>query len=387
MRFLLVEPYCAGSHAGWVAGYRRHSAHAVTALTLPGRFWKWRMHGASVTLARQVAALGWRPDVVLASDMLDVATFLGLAREPLAGVPVAVYFHENQLAYPPLPVVRRWSPSRRRRAERRDAHYGFMNLTSALAADRVLWNSAFNRDSFLGALPTFLGAFPDYREEGAADRVASKSQVLPVGLDLATLDRARPKERLPGPPRVVWNHRWEHDKDPATFFAALDVLRSEGVAFEVVLLGQAFGREPPEMDAARQRLGERVRHWGHVPDREAYAAWLWQSDVVVSTACQEFFGVAVAEAVHCGCQPVVPRRLAYPELVAAAQEDAVLYQDFEGLVVRLREALTHPNHSLVSALQVRMAALDWSLVASRYDETLLCLAESSGPSHPGRSRP
>ncbi len=384
MRVLIVEPYCTGSHAGWARGYARHSGLDVTVLSLPGRFWKWRMHGAAVTLARQVAALDPRPDVLLASDMLDVAAFLGLARHRLAGVPVAVYFHENQLAYPPLAAAESWSPSRQRRARRRDAHYPFVNLTSALAADRALWNSAYNRDSFLAALPAFLRSFPDYREVDAAERVAARSQVLPVGLDLTALDGARPVQRWPGPPRVVWNHRWEHDKDPGTFFAALAVLAERGMAFEVVVLGESFGQEPPEMAAARSQLAGRVRHWGHVADRAAYAGWLWNSDVVVSTARQEFFGVAVAEAMYCGCQPLLPRRLAYPELVPAERQEAVLYDDFDGLVARLATALTAPDRQLTGALQVRMAAYGWSLLAARYDEVLMKVATSPAPSRPDR---
>jgi glycosyltransferase involved in cell wall biosynthesis len=131
------------------------------------------------------------------------------------------------------------------------------------------------------------------------------------------------------------------------------------------------------MAAARQRLAGRVLHWGHVADRQAYAAWLWQSDVVVSTARQEFFGVAVAEAICCGCQPVLPHRLAYPELVPAEHHDALLYRDFDGLVARLRAALLAPDPRLAAALRVRMVALDWSVLAPRYDAALTGMVESS----------
>ena len=42
-------------------------------LTLPDRFWKWRMHGGAVTLARRFMADGvGSPDVVLATDEGEV---------------------------------------------------------------------------------------------------------------------------------------------------------------------------------------------------------------------------------------------------------------------------------------------------------------------------
>ena len=79
MRILLLSPYHGGSHQAWADGYARHSAHTVELLTLPARFWKWRMHGGAVTLAgRWLAEAGRRPlpDLILATDLLDLTTFL-----------------------------------------------------------------------------------------------------------------------------------------------------------------------------------------------------------------------------------------------------------------------------------------------------------------------
>jgi hypothetical protein len=53
MKILLISPYRGGSHQAWAEGYQAHSVHEVTLLTLPDRFWKWRMHGGAVTLARR----------------------------------------------------------------------------------------------------------------------------------------------------------------------------------------------------------------------------------------------------------------------------------------------------------------------------------------------
>jgi hypothetical protein len=99
----LIEPYYTGSHRAWADGYTDLSRHSIELLTLPGRFWKWRMQGGAVTLAGIAQQLDQAPDLFLASDMLNLPIFLSLGGARLASVPVALYFHENQLTYPLQP--------------------------------------------------------------------------------------------------------------------------------------------------------------------------------------------------------------------------------------------------------------------------------------------
>jgi glycosyltransferase involved in cell wall biosynthesis len=377
---VLLEPYFTGSHRAWAEGYAAHSGHGVRIDCLPGRFWKWRMHGAAITLAGRLQAGGAAADVLLATDMLDVAAFRGLLRPPLDRVPVVLFFHENQFAYPPTPARPEWSASRRRRAVRRDAHYGFVNITSALAADGVWWNSAWNRDSFLAGARRLLGSMPDCREGARLGSVAERSRIMGIGLDLAPLLAAPPAPRLEVP-RIVWNHRWEHDKEPDTFLTVLEALEARGVDFELVLLGERVGRQASPLP---DWVEHRVVHDGYVESRTDYGAWLRSSDVVVSTATQEFFGAAVWEAVACGCLPVLPDRLAYPELLPPAVGARVLYRDVAGLVERLVEHLVAPDEGLRRRLAAHARAFDWTAVAARYDAALVDLAAAhAGPAASG----
>ena len=64
-RVLLLSPYHGGSHRAFAEGLADHSRHEIVPLTLPARFWKWRMHGGAVTLAREFLALELRPDLIL----------------------------------------------------------------------------------------------------------------------------------------------------------------------------------------------------------------------------------------------------------------------------------------------------------------------------------
>jgi len=359
MRITIIEPYFAGSHAAWAREYASSSSHEVELLTLPGRNWKWRMHGGAVSLATQFLASPKKPDLILATDMLDLTTFLALTRSVSGSCRTALYFHENQLTYP-------WSPGDPDKAEQRDLHYAFINYVSALAADAVLFNSRYHKSSFLGALPAFLKRFPDATEPASVGRIADKSRVLPLGMDLKKLDRHRPDHPAePAPPLLLWNHRWEFDKAPEAFFAALYQLADEGVDFRVAVLGESFGRAPAVFEQARERLGPRVAHWGYLEDFAQYADWLWRADILPVTSRQEFFGASVVQALYCGCAALLPDRLSYPEHVPSGGGAGVLYQEGDLLVDRLRGLIK--DRGGAEKLDRFVGRYDWEQLAPVYD--------------------
>lgn len=370
MKICLIEPFHTGSHASWAQEYARCSRHRVELLTLSGRHWKWRMHGGAVTLARRFLAEGCEPELLLASDMLDLTTFLALTRKQTAGLPVALYCHENQLTYP-------WSPTDADPGQRRDAHYAFINYSSALAADAVLFNSRYHLQSFAVQLPAFLKSFPDQNELDSLELLAAKSTVLPLGLDLQRLDQHRPKgpQAPDKPPLILWNHRWEYDKGPEEFFAALYRLQAEGFDFEVAILGESYRKTPPVFAEARRRLGERVVQFGYAENFSDYARWLWQADILPVTSTHDFFGASVVQAIYCQCTPLLPRRLAYPEHLPQALQGQFLYDGFDDLLGRLRELLRNPGRE-TGELRAHVARYDWGILAGRYDELFEALARA-----------
>jgi len=315
------------------------------------------MLGGAVSLARQFAAQQWQPDLILASDMLDLTTFLALAR--LWQTPSAVYFHENQLSYPLNP---RQKPDKER---------AFINYTSALAADVVFFNSRFHLDSFFTELPRLLKHYPDHNELATLPELHAKSHVLPVGVDLRRLDAHRTPRDPHAAPLILWNHRWEPDKNPALFVAALRRLVADGVDFRVAILGENIHHQPTIFDAVRAELGERVVQFGYVAGFAEYARLLWSADVVVSTAKHEFFGISVVEALYCGCAALLPKRLSYPELIPVDLWGGVLYRHDRDFYPALRAILSQRPPS---ALATHVARYDWGRLAPLYDALFLALA-------------
>lgn len=315
-------------------GWRSRSRHEWTLLTLPANKWKWRMRHAPVTLnddVRRRAEDGAQWDQVVCSDMLNFAEFLGLAPESVRALPSIAYFHENQITYPV------------QHEKEYDYHFAFSNMTTALAATRVWFNSAFNRESFLGGLSDFLGRMPDFQPLEAVERIRAKSVVRSPGVDAMPARGARAQ----GPMRILWAARWEFDKNPGDFFSAIDQLEQRGLDFEISVIGGGKeNRVDPVFEEARDRFAGRIRRWGYLETRDEYVAALLECDVAVSTANHEFFGISIAEAAAAGAYPLVPDRLAYPELLADAGDRGREMFFYDGSAANLAEQLETLNDRL-----------------------------------------
>lgn len=321
LKILVLEPYFGGSHKSILDGLLEHSAHHFTILEMPARKWKWRMRGAAIEFAERAGALAGRFDLVFANDMMSVADWRALAPAPVAALPVVTYFHENQLTYPV------------RDESERDYQYGFTNVTTCLASDEVWFNSAFHRDEFLQAADALLKRMPDCVPKGVTSRIAGKARVVHPGVEAASsasLERSRPYT-------ILWNHRWEWDKNPEEFFDAVTELVRSGRDFRLAVAGESF-REAPEVFAgARSELADIAINFGHVESRSEYLELLGRCDIAVSTAFHEFFGLSVVEAAAAGCMPVVPRRLSYPEIFDVDANRELFYE--EGTLAAALEAL------------------------------------------------
>ena len=357
MRISLIEPYYGGSHKAWADGYVASSAHRVSLVTHPARFWKWRMHGAFLTLADQLAIDVERngpPDVILASSMMDVAAFAGAVRSIVPGIPIAVYFHESQFTYPLSP------------ADRVDFTYQMKNWSSAAVADLVIFNSRYHRDVLRDEASRFLNTFPEDKHVHKVDGVIDASIVLPVGVDLSAFATDRPETE--GPPLIVWNQRWEHDKGPTELMEIVRQLIGSGTDFVMAMCGEVFVSVPPQFAEITDLLGDRLIHEGWA-SRQHYVELLHRSSVVVSTAHQEFFGIGVVEAIAAGAHPVLPDRLVYPERIAALGADpaTTLYSTVDDAVDLIDRALgTSSDERLRAATRM----YDWSTVAPQYDKAL-----------------
>ncbi|MEC8444059.1 MAG: DUF3524 domain-containing protein [Pseudomonadota bacterium] len=329
----LLSAYRSDSHASWADWLTRQDSVTWQCLELPGRHFRWRIRGNPLSWLDTIPELlqSGIPDRILATSMVDISTLKGL-HPALSTVPVSLYFHENQFAYP------------QGQGQHSSIDPQMVQLYGALAADECLFNSQFNLDSMLAGVSSLLARLPDEVPASVVERIAAKSRVLPVPVESVSVKNAsvkspaleeRPPQAHPQAPVILWNHRWEYDKRPDRFVQMLEHLEQQQVPFRLALLGpraenrssktsktstqkkrladtRAHDLVQSALASIRARYADRIAVDGRV-SRDDYVAWLRQSSVVFGCADHEFQGVSLIEATSAGAIPVVPDALCYPE--------------------------------------------------------------------------
>uniref|UniRef100_A0A8C6UNK4 tRNA-queuosine alpha-mannosyltransferase n=1 Tax=Neogobius melanostomus TaxID=47308 RepID=A0A8C6UNK4_9GOBI len=325
-----------------------------TLWTLPPKKWHWRARTSALVYSQTLPRVH-QYRVLFCSSVLNLAELVAL-RPDLARLKKVLYFHENQLLYP------------RQKEQHRDFQYGYNQVLSCLVADQVVFNSLFNLNSFLDSMKSFLKQIPDSRPQDLQDlqtSIRNKSRVLYFPLELPDVSRSERSEPV-RPLHLVWPHRWEHDKDPELLFLTLRRLKERGLDFRVSVLGERFSQVPEVFAEAQELLKDHILHWGFVQSKDDFYRVLSQSDLVLSTAKHEFYGVSMLEAVHCGCFPLVPDALVYPEIFPAQYR----YRTPEQLCKRLSRFCRKPQLVRQHSVQMDLQRFSWTSLRPQFMELL-----------------
>jgi len=208
--------------------------------------------------------------------------------------------------------------------------------------------------------------FPDYNEIKTIDTIKKKSQVLYLGMDLEKFDEF--KVTAFKNPLIVWNHRWEYDKNPESFFKCMFELKDRGAVFNLAILGESFSTKPSIFDEAKTKLSKEIVHFGYCNDFSQYATWLCKADILPVTNNQDFFGGSIVEAIYCGAFPILPKRLSYPELLPKERHKTHLYEREKELVDMIEDAISNIKKTRKVSLASDFKRFDWKNMNSKYDQ-------------------
>ncbi|XP_048164644.1 glycosyltransferase-like domain-containing protein 1 isoform X7 [Corvus hawaiiensis] len=392
MSVLLIEPFYGGSHKQLMDVLQEELQEDCVLCTLPAKKWHWKARTSALYFMQTVpTSSNYR--ILFASSVLNLAELAAL-RPDLGKLKKVLYFHENQLAYPV------------QKCQERDFQYGYNQILSWFMPEHKLAHLEKvigvkrNGDSYQSE------GLPGQQESRAVMKTSDahpESGLCEPQPGLCTTQH----EGLPSPPaapaqaeapestnpyqgedkqcltfnlsnilsgldyqqrplHIAWPHRWEHDKDPETFFKVLMKLKEQDLPFYVSVLGETFSEIPDIFSEAREVLGSSVLHWGYLPSKDDYFRALCTADVVISTAKHEFFGVAMIEAVHCGCYPLCPKALVYPEIFPAEY----LYSTPEQLFKRLQNFCKRPDIVRKHLYKGETAGFSWAALGSKFRSLL-----------------
>ncbi|XP_054909020.1 glycosyltransferase-like domain-containing protein 1 isoform X1 [Poeciliopsis prolifica] len=382
---LLVEAFYGGSHKQLI-DLLKENVDGCSVFTLPAKKWHWRARTAALYFSQTIPVCSsYR--VLFSSSVLNLCELVAL-RPDLARLKKVLYFHENQLVYPV------------RKDQERDFQYGYNQVLSCLVSDTVVFNSRFNMESFLSSIGSFMKKIPDHRPKDLDRLIRPKCVVLNYPVQFPDVSSLLPEHKLrrlcrsaetnqqqtsrceedPSsdprtvmipvdqvkPLHIVWPHRWEHDKNPELFFNTLIKLKEKQLNFQLSVLGETFTDVPEIFSSSQQLLQSNILNWGFLPSKDQYLKVLCDADVVVSTSKHEFFGVAMLEAVHCGCFPLCPKTLVYPEIFP----DQYLYSTPEQLCKRLQELCRRPDLARRHVIMVDTSLFSWTSLKPQFQALL-----------------
>lgn len=162
---------------------------------------------------------------------------------------------------------------------------------NSLVADVVLFNSNYNRQSFLENIKNVIKLLPDYKPKSLREALEHKCQVLYYPVTYPDIEIA-PTSKC-NILHIIWPHRWEFDKGPEDFFKTLYYLKEHNMPFKLSVLGETFKDVPETFYNAKKDFESEIIHFGFVQDKSDYYKILMSGHVVVSTAKHEFFGVSL----------------------------------------------------------------------------------------------
>ena len=357
MNVLFLESFFGGSHKNFAEGFCKFWRGRVDLVSLPARFWKWRVRGAAFEFIQRIDRSELSNyDLMVVTSLTSIAELKAFWSSHCP--PVILYMHESQLDYPMS------------KGQALDMHFVINDFSNCLHADKILFNSATHRDSYLYKLSQYLDKLPDFTPTKLIDQLLEKTCVAHPGCHFEEKIALRPwhEEVL----TILWNHRWEHDKCPEDFFNILNKLKSEKVNFRLRVLGESYRSKPRCFDEARVQLADCIDHWGFVDSVTEYYQHLANSHIIISTAIQENFGISVVEAMRYGCYPLLPKRLSYPEILPTDFHEDCLYESLDELKTKLTNILRKPfcYESASQKISEKMTRYSWDTQINRFHELL-----------------
>ncbi|MFQ5885078.1 MAG: glycosyltransferase family 4 protein [Thermoplasmata archaeon] len=205
----------------------------------------------------------------------------------------------------------------------------------------------------------------DFTKDEIFERAKPKrTEVIYNGIDIETFKPARDKENLIATISRV--------TEQAVALKGLETFVRASMHFpdfEFVIIGET---ERPAVDELKQ-MNPDIIATGHI-DHTEIIEWLQRALVYCQLSYREAFGMGVAEAMACGCIPVVTARGALPEVVGNSGFH-VPYGDEKATAEAIRRALESPERV---GMKARQRIVEMFSMRRREQQLVRAISEIAG---------
>ncbi|XP_042804622.1 glycosyltransferase-like domain-containing protein 1 isoform X8 [Panthera pardus] len=362
MSILIIEAFYGGSHKQ-LADLLQEELEDCVLYSLPAKKWHWRARTSALYFSQNIP-ISEQYRILFASSVLNLTELTAL-RPDLGKLKKILYFHENQLVYPV------------KKCQERDFQYGYNQILSCLVADVVVFNSVFNMESFLTSIGKFMKLIPDHRPKDLESIIRPKCQVIYFPIRFPDVSRFMPKHKTTHLQKIL-SLKGNGGAAPSMAPA----FHQEQKSSENLL--KNFNSESGPCNAAQQEnLGSSLTQepdlrMCHSSDNSSS---LHEEDKqnTTSSPCDIFGGIddpqrplhivwphRWLEAVYCGCYPLCPKDLVYPEIFPAEY----LYSTPEQLSKRLQNFCKRPDIIRKHLYKGEMTPFSWAALHGKFRSLL-----------------
>ncbi|XP_044525828.1 glycosyltransferase-like domain-containing protein 1 isoform X3 [Gracilinanus agilis] len=370
MSTLIIEAFYGGSHKQLVDLLQEEIEDCVL-YTLPAKKWHWRARTSALYFSQNVPVSdNYR--ILFASSVLNLTELTAL-RPDLGKLKKVLYFHENQLVYPV------------QKCQERDFQYGYNQILSCLVADVVVFNSAFNMESFLTSIGKFMKLIPDHRPKNLESIIRPKCQVLYFPIKFPDVSRFMPEHKMTHF-KKTFGLKGNEDDTPLTglpFQQKIRVMESlmknSHLNFESGLCEVQSGSHTTQRDSLSNPLAKLEEANKTSLSKNSDPCQEEDKQHETFNLCNILSGTDEhlrplhivwphrwLEAVYCGCYPLCPKDLVYPEIFPAEY----LYSTPEQLFKRLQNFCKRPDILRKHLYKGEMARFSWAALRGKFRSLL-----------------
>nr|XP_033802477.1 glycosyltransferase-like domain-containing protein 1 isoform X3 [Geotrypetes seraphini] len=359
MSVLIVEAFYGGSHKQLVDLLQEEIKGCIIH-TLPAKKWHWRARTAALYFMQTIPP-NENYRVLFASSVLNLAELIAL-RPDLGKLKKVLYFHENQLIYPV------------QKCQERDFQYGYNQILSCLVADVVVFNSNFNMESFLASVSKFLKLIPDHRPKDLDKLIRPKCQVLHFPIKFPNVNRFLPECK-----RIRFQKASEVGGEADAYLSeglhsqrkigATEILvKNSALDLESVLCTTQQGGPHKLLTTPEEQIKSKPSEGTNPCQEKDKQLMTYSPDSSLAKMDDQQRPLHIVwphrwlEAVYCGCYPLCPKALVYPELFPAEY----LYSTPEQLYKKLQNFCRKPDIVRKHLYKGEMAPFSWAALRSKF---------------------